>query len=319
MEFKKYAALGAALLMIPAIAGCSASDDGNGTGDGDQVVIRMGVVPVDTVEETFNSWSYFIEMLEEDTGYEVELYEATDLPAAVEAAVAGDLDLVHLGAFAQVIAQDNGADMSAVGATAGTSAGPDTEAVAAVRSDSGISDLEDLKGQDVCFVSPSSGTGYLFGAAALHDLGIDPETDVNPIFVGDHISAFSTMYSGECAAVFTYNDLADYIFFEDNPDVPEDAIDVIWRTTVPEGGISMSNQLPEDVQENLRKSILSLNGTELIESDRCPADRTVTNEDGEPSCEPITPGWWGLVEVDDDYWEPVRRACKAVDAPACAA
>lgn len=314
MEFRKSLAAAAGVLLAVAAVGCSSNDDGQGE-DG-ETVIQMGVVPIDTVEETFNAWSFFNEILEEDTGYQIELYEATDLAAVVEAAVAGDLDLVHLGAFAQVMAYDNGAEMVPVGATADSAAGPETEAVAAVRADSGLSQLSDLEGEDVCFASPSSGTGYLFGAAALHDLGIDPETDVNPIFVGDHISAMHSMYDGECAAVFTYGNLPDFIFYDDNPDVEPGSVEVIWRTQVPEGGISMSTDLPQDVQDTLTEAILSINGTELVADDRCPDDRIV-EKDGEPSCEPITPGWWGLTEIGDDYWDPVRRACEAVDAPAC--
>lgn len=277
----------------------------------------MGVVPQDNATETFDQWSFFIDRLEEDTGMEVELYEASDLAAVIEATIAGDLDIVHLGPFGQMIARDNGAEITAVGATAPTSAGPDNASVAVVRDDSSFTEIEDLEGEDVCFVNPSSATGYLFGAAAFMEADIDPETDIESIFIGDHGSAVRSMYDGECAAVFTVRDQAEVTFFENNPDVSEDELRTIWSEEVPEGGISISETLPDDVQETLTDAMLELNGTQLLADDRCPDDRIREDDDGEEFCATVVEGWWGIEAVDDDYWEPIREVCEITRAPAC--
>lgn len=93
-------------------------------------------MPQDNATETFDQLSFFIDRLEEDTGNEIELYEASDLAAVIEATIAGDLDIVHLGPLGQMIARDNGAEITAVGATAPTPAGPNNASVAVVREDS---------------------------------------------------------------------------------------------------------------------------------------------------------------------------------------
>jgi phosphonate transport system substrate-binding protein len=280
----------------------------------------MGVVPSDTVEETFDQWSLLIERIQEETGYEIELFEATDLAAVVESTIAGDLDIIHLGPFGQLIAHQNGAEISTVGATSPTSAGVNNASVAVVRGDSPVQDLADLKGEDVCFISPSSATGYLFGAAAFLELGIDPENDINPIFIGDHNSAVRTMWDGECAAVFTYRDYAERVAYDDNPDIPAGELRILWSEEVPEAGLAISTKLPEDVQDTLRAALLDINGTAELEAGNCPEGLIVDPEDGSGEFCGIWPNQgWGLEEQDDTYWEPIRVVCEATEAPACAA
>lgn len=147
--------------------------------------------------------------------------------------------------------------------------------------------IEDLQGEDVRFVDPSSATGYLFGAAAFLESGIDPEADIESIFIGDHGSAVRSMYDGECSAVFTVRDRADVTFFEDNPDVGEDELRNIWSGGVPEGGISISTALPDDVRETLTDTMLEHNGTQLLADDRCPDNRIreVCEITRAPACE----------------------------------
>lgn len=295
-----------------ALSGCS-NDGGSGGGEGN--TLNMGVVPEESAEETLGSWEFFIEKFEEDTDYEIEFYEASDAAAVIEAAIAGDLDFVHLGPFAQWIARENGAALDTVGVQSPDELGPRNQAVAMVRADSGISDIAELEGEDVCFITPGSTTGYLFGAAAFLEEGIDPETDLNGIFVGDHPSAARTMYDGECAAVFTHRQMAELTFFEDNEDVDPEDVEIIWSEDVPEAGISVSTNLPEDVQDTVRETVLALNGNDIYDDDRCPEDRIVEGETRD-YCEMLN-DMWGMVDEEDPYWEPIGEVCRLTDAPAC--
>lgn len=311
-SIKQVLAIGAAAAMTIAVTSCSAGEE-------PAQVLRLGVAPADTVEDTFNQWSYVMERLEAETGYKIELFEATDIAAIVEGAIAGDLDIVHFGAFPHLIAHQNGAEISTVGAIASTPAGLNNASVAVVRNDSPVKELQELKGQDICFTSPTSTTGYLFGAKAFIDLGIDPEADVNPIFIGDHGSAIGTMWNSECAAAFTYRDYAERIAYDENPDIPAGGLRVIWSEEVPEGGTAISTKLPKETQDTLRAALLKINGTAELEAGNCPAELIVDPEDGSGQYCGIWPGKrWGLVEKDDTYWEPMREVCEATNAPACA-
>lgn len=279
-------------------------------------VLRMGVVPGETVVATLDTWGTYISILEEELGIPIQLFEATDLAAVIEASIAGDLDIVHLGPFAQVIARDNGARLRTVGATSPDSAGPRNAAVAVVRADSPITDLSELAGEDVCFISPGSTTGYLFGAAALDEIGIDPETGLNPIFTGDHFSGLRTMFDGECAAVFTFREGAESIWPAQEDDVEPEDLRIVWSIIVPEGGLSISTDLPEAFQDRLIELMLSINGDDVYAAGICPDNLVAEYPDGTSYCR-VVANFWGLQAADESYWQPVKAVCEATNAPAC--
>jgi phosphonate transport system substrate-binding protein len=312
-----------------ALLGCSGSDEASAPVpapapapapaapvDETPSLLRIGVVPGETVVATLDTWGAIISILETELGIPVQLFEATDLAAVIEAAIAGDLDVVHLGPFAQVIARDNGARLRTVGATSPDSQGPRNAAVAVVRSDSPITELSQLAGQDVCFISPGSTTGYLFGAAALDEIGIDPETGVNGIFTSDHFSGLRTMFDGECAAVFTFREGAEVIWPAQEDDVEPEDLRIVWSIVVPEGGISISTDLPVSFQDRLADLMLSINGDDVYAAGLCPANLVREYPDGSSFCAVIA-NFWGLQAADESYWAPVKAVCEATNAPAC--
>lgn len=270
--------------------------------------IRFGVVPADTAEATLSNYEVFIELFEQETGMNIELFEATSLAPVVEATIAGDLDLVMLGPFAQVMARDNGAKIETVGALIDDPALPEAYSMGIVRSDSEFDSLEDLGGQDVCFIDPGSASGYLFPSAAFLDVGIDPETGINPIFVGDHFSAVEVMKDGECATVFTFGNNERY-----QKDPSE--FKKIWESEVPGPGISISTELDDETKRIVADAVLKINGDFAMEQDRCDDERTVETENG-VLCQAVAT-FWGVIPQDDSYWEDLRQVCEATRAPAC--
>lgn len=317
---------GLAVGLSIALLGCSGSDEVAAPAPAPEApaapeeetpaVLRIGVVPGETVVATLDTWGAFVSILERELGIPVQLFEATDLAAVIEAAIAGDLDVVHLGPFAQVIARDNGARLRTVGATSPDAQGPRNAAVAVVRSDSAITDLAQFADEDVCFISPGSTTGYLFGAAALDAIGIDPETGLNPIFTGDHFSGLRTMFDGECAAVFTFREGAEVIWPAQEDDVEPDDLRIIWSIVVPEGGLSISTDLPPGFQDRLSELMLSINGDDVYAAGLCPDNLVGEYPDGTPFCR-IIANFWGLQAADESYWQPVKEVCEATNAPAC--
>lgn len=293
---------GAALALAASLVGCSSG------GGSESQVIRLGVVPADTADATLSNWSIFMELFEQETGLEIELFEATNLAPVVEAAIAGDLDLIMLGPFAQVLARDNGAAIDTVGAMIESPTNVENASIGLSRPDSDISSIADLKGEDVCFIDPGSATGYLFPAAGFLEEDIDPETDINALFVGDHVSAVETMLEGECSAVFTFGGHEAYVREPEN-------FTKFWEAEVPNPGFSISTALDEDTRETIVNAVLTINGDVADEHDLCTAEVTVPGDDG-PVCRAVDV-FWGVTEKDDSYWEPLREVCEVTQAPAC--
>lgn len=308
------------LISILVLAGCSDSDGPDAASsapDGLPDTLSMGVGPLETITETAAQWDAYITAVEQALDVEIVLLEATESVGVIEAAIAGDLDIVHLGPFGQMLAFDNGAELVTVGATGPTPDGPNNAALGAVRADSDIEELADLEGRDVCFVSATSTTGYLFAAAALEGLGIDPEADINGVFVGDHANAVRQMLDGECDAAFSFREQIEVLTPQNEDGVEPEDLKVIFRQEVPEGGLTISKQLSEAAQERLAQALLDSNGTAIAEAEGCGNLPIEEHTDGSPYCRVIAGESWGLVAVDDTYWQPVRDVCEATNAPAC--
>ncbi|WP_029090464.1 phosphate/phosphite/phosphonate ABC transporter substrate-binding protein [Brevibacterium album] len=296
------------------LAGCSADDPAAA----DEITtLSFGTVPSDSADRTYELWSIFLELAEEELDVEIELFEATAAPAVIEAAVAGDLDLVFMGPLGSMLMLDRGAPVTTVGYASGSPQMPPMESVAVTRSDSGITDLGELAGLDVCFNNPSSTSGYLFPATGLSEHGIDPEEDINAIFVGDHRSVMNTVFEGECAAGFTFAQLAERTFAEDNDHVEQSDFTTLWRTETLESGVLMSTELPEEMQERITDFLFSINGDTVYEAQGCEVDSLLMDHpDGTQYCA-VFGTFWGMAEADDSYWARAREVCEATDAPAC--
>ena len=67
-----------------------------------------------------------------------------------------------------------------------------------------------LAGKKVCFVDPSSTSGYLFPSYNLLKAGVDPKTDVTPVFAGKHDVSVQKVAAGtECRTALGVCDVAE--------------------------------------------------------------------------------------------------------------
>ena len=189
----------------------------------DENTLVFGVVP-DSVD-TETNYQPLMDYIAEITGKTVEYHESTDYAALIEAAVAGKVDVASFSGFTYVTATNNGAKLTPISSIV-TDEGqePGYYSQAIVPKDSDISSIADFKGKKVCFVDPSSTSGYLFPSYNLLEAGIDPKTDITPVFAGKHDVSVEKVGEGvECEAGFA----------EDSEVEKSDAVKVIAETMVP--------------------------------------------------------------------------------------
>ncbi|MBM4386763.1 MAG: phosphate/phosphite/phosphonate ABC transporter substrate-binding protein [Deltaproteobacteria bacterium] len=75
-----------------------------------------------------------------------------------------------------------------------------------VRKDSGIHDMEDLRGRKIVFVDEISSSGFLFPYVSCLENGVEPEKFFSRIlFSGDHIKSLQMLYDREVDAAATYS------------------------------------------------------------------------------------------------------------------
>ncbi|WP_188510386.1 phosphate/phosphite/phosphonate ABC transporter substrate-binding protein [Conyzicola nivalis] len=298
------ATLAVAGTLTLALAGCSsaasstdsAAADSEGGYAVDSETLVFGVVP-DSVD-TETNYQPLMDYIAQETGKTVEYHESTDYAALIEASIAGQIDVASFSGFTYVTATNNGAELTPISSiitAEGQEPGYYSEAI--VPSGSDITSIEDMKGKKVCFVDPSSTSGYLFPSYNLIEAGIDPEADITPVFAGKHDVSVQKVGEGvECEAGFA----------EDSEVAKSDKVEVIERTMVPGAPIVESNTLPDDVKEKLRDILSEVTADDIVAAGIDSAD-----SDGFRSV------FYATTPVDDEYYDQIRDICEATDAAQC--
>ena len=307
MKLRALPVLAGAAILALGLAACSGSAEATGSSGADESstasgfavdenTLVFGVVP-DSVD-TETNYQPLMDYIAELTGKTVEYHESTDYAALIEAAVAGKVDVASFSGFTYVTATNNGAKLTPISSIV-TEEGqePGYYSQAIVPADSDISSIEDFAGKKVCFVDPSSTSGYLFPSYNLLEAGIDPQTDITPVFAGKHDVSVQKVGEGvECEVGFA----------EDSEVEKSDAVKVIDETMVPGAPLVYSSTLPDDVSKKLIDGLSEITIDDIIAAGIDSADT-----------DSFRSVFFATKPVDDAYYDLIRDICKETDAEQC--
>jgi len=300
-------ALAGTALLATALAGCStaaSSAEGSGSSSDaagyavDSSTLVFGVVP-DSVD-TETNYQPLMDYIAQETGKTVEYHESTDYAALIEASIAGQVDVASFSGFTYVTATNNGAELTPISSiTTAEGQEPGYYSQAIVPKGSDITSIADMKGKKICFVDPSSTSGYLFPSYALLEAGIDPEKDITPVFAGKHdVSVQKTGEGVECDAGFA----------EDSEVEKSDAVEMIDEQMVPGAPIVESDTLPDDVKAQLKDILSNVTADDMVEAGIEGADS-----------EGFRSVFFETTPVDDAYYDQIRDICEKTNATQCQA
>ncbi|WP_270411711.1 phosphate/phosphite/phosphonate ABC transporter substrate-binding protein [Microbacterium maritypicum] len=307
MKLRALPALAGVALLALGLAACSGSADAAGTPGADESssasgfavdenTLVFGVVP-DSVD-TETNYQPLMDYIAEITGKTVGYHESTDYAALIEAAVAGKVDVASFSGFTYVTATNNGAKLTPISSIVteeGQEPGYYSQAIVPAGSD--ITSIEDFKGKKVCFVDPSSTSGYLFPSYNLLKAGIDPKTDITPVFAGKHDVSVTKVGEGvECEAGFA----------EDSEVEKSDKVKVIDETMVPGAPLVYSSTLPDDVSKKLIDGLSEITIDDIIAAGVDGADTDAFRS-----------VFYATKPVDDAYYDLIRDICKETEAEQC--
>lgn len=157
--------------------------------------VKFAVTDMEGMEQLKAEFGAFEEALGETTGLDIELFPVSSRTAAVEAINAGNIDLVLTGPAEYVV-------MKELAAPAIVTAWqrPDYYAQIVVLSDSGIGDVQDLKGKTIAFGSIGSTSQHLGPAQVLADFGLAYNNDYKPQIINRNV-AVEAMIRGDIDAI----------------------------------------------------------------------------------------------------------------------
>ncbi|WP_431805609.1 phosphate/phosphite/phosphonate ABC transporter substrate-binding protein [Microbacterium paraoxydans] len=307
MKLRALPALAGAAILALGLAACAGTAEAtDAPGDGqsasasgyavDENTLVFGVVP-DSVD-TETNYQPLMDYIAKVTGKTVEYHESTDYAALIEAAVAGKVDVASFSGFTYVTATNNGAELTPISSIV-TEEGqePGYYSQAIVPADSDISSLKDFAGKKVCFVDPSSTSGYLFPSYNLIKAGIDPQADITPVFAGKHdVSVQKVGEDVECEVGFA----------EDSEVEKSDKVKVVAETMVPGAPLVYSSSLPDDVATQLVDALSEVTIDDIIAAGIDSADSDAFRS-----------VFYATKPVDDEYYDLIRDICTETEAEQC--
>lgn len=221
-----------------------------------QGVFKVTTIPEEAASEQIRKFTPMVKYLERSLGTKVEFVPVSDYPAAVEALVNKQVDMVWFGGFTFVQAKLRSNDQ--VIPIAQREEDTQFRSVFITQKGSGITKLEDLKGKQVSFGSASSTSGHLMPRSFLLEAGIEPDRDFRRVaFSGAHDATIASVVSGRVDAAAL--DITVWRKFVGENRVDTSKVDVFY-TTPPYFNYNWSvhADMPAEQRERVRKALLDL-------------------------------------------------------------
>jgi phosphonate transport system substrate-binding protein len=236
-----------------------------------QQVLRVTTIPEEAATEQVRKFLPIAAYLERQLGMKVEFTPVSDYPAAVESLVNKRVDLVWFGGFTHVQAQiRSGGKIVPIAQRE-----EDTrfQSVFITRTDSGIKNLEDLRGKQVSFGSQSSTSGHLMPRHFLLQAKIDPDKDFRRVaYSGAHDATIASVVSGKVDAAAL--DITVWRKFVSENRVDTKAVNVFYTTpTFFNYNWSVHADMPAALRARVTKALLDLDpataeGKEILQLNR---------------------------------------------------
>jgi phosphonate transport system substrate-binding protein len=296
---------------VLAMSGCgSASGTGGTAGGGDSGTLRYAAVPAEQNIDPTAEYGDIIKLVEKETGKKVQFVRSTDYNAVIEGMVSGKIDIAEFGPLSYTLAKNNGAKITPLAAMVAKGKPPTYQSYGIVPANSPIKDISGFRGKKVCFVDPSSTSGFLFPTAGLQAVGIDAKKDVTPVMAGGHDNSALSVASGKCDAGFAQNSMVDSVLPSKGKLKPGQ-LRVVWKSApIPQSPVAIRDGLPADVKAKLTQTFTKdANKDRMVQLGIC--------KDTEHCQVTSDATMWGFVPVTDATFDTIRKVCAATKNENC--
>lgn len=285
----------ATLSVLAACGGGSGDEGGSDNGsaaNGDPEKLILGLVPSGEVDKLVEDADRLGELLSEELGVPVETSVTENYAGLVVAMQTDQAQIGMFGPVALVQAVDQ-ADAEVVlqsvrfgastyhtqwftndpdtyceddpvlvedeGVSYSYCNGTDTAEEGPV-ADEALADIEE--GTTISFVDESSASGYYYPATQLQQAsGLDPLTDIDAQFAGDHDNSVLSVARGDVPVGVSFDDARSGLV-EDDPEIGEKVTVFAYSTEIPNDGVAVSGSLSEEWQQKISDAFVALTETE---------------------------------------------------------
>lgn len=252
------------VLLAAALVGCRAKTDtlppSSKAGAQDaRPVLRIGFVPVMNIEQMVKQFQDLSDYLGKGLNMRVELVPTRNYNQLLEKLITKEIDIGTAGSYIGYRA------IKEVGAI--PLARPQKDGVSVykgyivVRKDSGIKNVEQLKGKSFAFVDMYTSAGYVFPRAYLRSMGYDPDQFFGKmVFAGKHDAAFLQVFHRETVGAAAKNIVFDQIAAQ-NPDFKKNMLVLATSGPFPEKPVVVRPDLDKKLIRRILGTLLAMHTT----------------------------------------------------------
>jgi len=306
-SLRGYLALaGAAAILLAACGGAgttqpSAAPAGPKLGSAERP-IQLAITPSGDTQKATTTGNAIAAALGQSTGLTWKVSVPTSYAAQIESVCAGGSDVAFIAPLQMTLLLDKKCGTPILAALRKDETGklsPTYNSQILVRTDSGINDINGLKGKKFAFVDAISSSGYLFPSLTIKQkTGQDPKSFfASTTFAGGHNQAALALYNGSVDGASTFVDVR-----VKTPGSTEIAAgmpaDILQKTKVistagpiPNDGIALRTGLPSDTSATIKKALVDYAGT-----------------DGGKKALSDLFAWDGITEVNATFYDSVKDA-----------
>ena len=237
------------------------------TDPADQVdpdTLIFAYTPVEDPAVYIAAWSDFLTHLEKETGKSVVFFPVQNNAAQIEAMRSGRLHIAGFNTGSNPLAVNcAGFNPFTIMASKDGNFGYEMEII--TYPGSGIEKVEDIKGKQLAFTSPTSNSGFKAPSAILKgDFDMLPERDFEPVYSGKHDNSILGVANKDYQAASIANSVKSRMLSRGV--ISEDQVKVIYKSqTFPTTGFGTAHNLTPELKESIRNAFFNFkwDGTSL--------------------------------------------------------
>ncbi|MEM9128762.1 MAG: phosphate/phosphite/phosphonate ABC transporter substrate-binding protein [Pseudomonadota bacterium] len=262
----------------------------------DPDTLIFAYTPVEDPAVYKEAWADFLTHLESETGKSVVFFPVQNNAAQIEAMRSGRLHIAGFNTGSNPLAVNcAGFNPFTIMAAPDGSFGYEMEII--TYPGSGVEAVEDIKGNQLAFTSPTSNSGFKAPSAILKaDYDMVPERDFEPLFSGKHDNSILGVANKDYLAASIANSVKARMISRNV--VKEEDLKVLYKSqTFPTTGYGVVYNLKPELKEKIRNAFFNFEweGTSLQEE---------FEKNGEGQFLEIT---------YKEYWEVIRKIDAAND------
>jgi len=222
----------------------------------DPDTLIFAYTPVEDPAVYKTAWSDFLTHLEKETGKKVLFFPVQNNAAQIEAMRSGRLHIAGFNTGSNPLAV-NCAGFRPFTIMASKDGGFGYEMEIITYPGSGVEKVEDIKGKQLAFTSPTSNSGFKAPSAILKgDFDMLPDRDFEPVFSGKHDNSILGVANKDYPAASIANSVKFRMISRDVIK-EEDVVTIYKSQTFPTTGFGVVYNLKPELQEKIRNAFFN--------------------------------------------------------------